>query len=107
MYQIFPECQKYLVPVKQIQFEYFKSKGMGLERITVACQGLLSNYDIDSFQNIFNEIQALSKVRPYGGKFGADDPERIDVAYRIVADHIRTLVIAISDGILPNNTGRG
>ena len=44
---------------------------------------------------------------PYGGKVGADDTTGIDTAYRIIADHIRTLTIAITDGVLPDNTGRG
>ena len=43
----------------------------------------------------------------YTGKFGKDDPECIDMAYRVLADHIRTLTIAISDGGRPQNTGRG
>lgn len=43
----------------------------------------------------------------YSGKVGKDDVDGVDMAYRVVADHIRTLTIAISDGGFPDNTGRG
>lgn len=43
----------------------------------------------------------------YSGKVGKDDVSGVDMAYRVVADHIRTLTIAISDGGFPDNTGRG
>ena len=43
----------------------------------------------------------------YGGKVGKEDTDGIDMAYRVVADHIRTLTIAIADGGCPDNTGRG
>lgn len=46
-------------------------------------------------------------VRPYSGKVGPEDTDGIDMAYRVVADHIRTLSIAISDGGKPDNVGRG
>lgn len=46
-------------------------------------------------------------VRPYTGKVGAEDVDGIDMAYRVVADHIRTLTIAITDGGKPDSTGRG
>lgn len=45
--------------------------------------------------------------RSYTGKVGAEDTDGIDMAYRVVADHIRTLTIAISDGGKPDATGRG
>ena len=44
---------------------------------------------------------------PYGGKVGADDTDLTDMAYRVLADHIRTLTIAFSDGGKPESTGRG
>ena len=46
-------------------------------------------------------------TRPYTGKVGSEDADKVDMAYRVVADHIRTLVVAISDGGRPDNIGRG
>jgi len=66
-----------------------------------------SNYDTDVFVPLFEAIQKGTGTRPYTGKVGAEDTDNIDMAYRVVADHIRTLVIAISDGGRPDNMGRG
>lgn len=46
-------------------------------------------------------------ARPYSGKIGDEDADKIDMAYRVVADHIRTLTVALSDGGRPDNVGRG
>ena len=46
-------------------------------------------------------------VRPYTGKLGPEDADSIDMAYRVLADHVRTLTVAITDGGRPDNTGRG
>lgn len=81
--------------------------GMGLERITSVIQGKDSNYDTDLFMPIFDAIHKATGVRPYTGHVGADDTDGIDMAYRVVADHIRTLTIALSDGGRPDNVGRG
>ncbi len=77
--------------------------GMGFERIVRVIQNKSSNYDIDLWQPIFKAIHDLSGVRPYGSSM--DDP--IDVAYRVIADHIRCLTFAITDGVLPGADGRG
>lgn len=81
--------------------------GLGFERLVSALQDKRSNYDTDVFTPIFERIQELSGVRPYEGKFGEADVDGIDTAYRVVADHIRTLAFALSDGGVPNNVGRG
>ncbi|KNE54528.1 alanine-tRNA ligase [Allomyces macrogynus ATCC 38327] len=81
--------------------------GMGFERLVCALQAKMSNYDTDVFTPIFSRIQEVAKVRPYEGKLGAADVDGIDMAYRVVADHIRTLTVAISDGGMPSNEGRG
>lgn len=70
-------------------------------------QNKTSNYDTDVFTPIFAEIQRITGSRPYTGNVGADDVDGIDMAYRVVADHIRTLTIALSDGGVPDNVGRG
>lgn len=46
-------------------------------------------------------------MRPYSGKVGAEDVDGIDMAYRVVADHVRTLTVALGDGGRPDNVGRG
>lgn len=81
--------------------------GMGFERLVSALQGKRSNYDTDVFTPIFTKIQEVTGVRTYEGRFGADDVDGIDTAYRVVADHVRTLTFALSDGGVPNNIGRG
>ncbi|CAR27690.1 hypothetical protein ZYGR_0N01750 [Zygosaccharomyces rouxii] len=81
--------------------------GMGFERVVSILQDYRSNYDTDVFTPLFARIHEVTGVRPYAGKFGAEDTDGIDTAYRVLADHVRTLVFAIADGGVPNNEGRG
>ncbi len=82
--------------------------GMGLERLTSILQNKRSNYDTDVFFPIFAEIEKLTKGRfGYHGKLGAADKDHADTAFRVIADHIRTLTFAITDGATPSNEGRG
>jgi alanyl-tRNA synthetase len=96
--------------------------GMGFERVTAIIQGTknfsdfsgtISNYETDIFRPIFDEIEKLSSK-----KYASTLPDRsqpstlnsqqaTDVAFRVIADHIRTLSFAIADGIIPSNEGRG
>ncbi len=81
--------------------------GMGYERLVSVLQDKSSNYDTDVFTPLFDTIQEITGAREYTGKFGEEDKDGIDTAYRVVADHVRTLTFAISDGGIPNNEGRG
>lgn len=74
--------------------------GMGFERLVRALQGKHSNYDTDIFQPIIREISRLS-----GKEYGKE--ENIDVAMRVVADHLRAVAFSIADGQLPSNAKAG
>lgn len=81
----------------------FKSidTGMGLERTAAVLGGLKSVYDTDAFQPILKKLESMMP----GLNYGADD--KADHAMRVIADHLRTAVFCIGDGILPGNNGRG
>ncbi|KAL4234586.1 hypothetical protein ACF0H5_006227 [Mactra antiquata] len=81
--------------------------GMGLERLVSVMQRKSSNYDTDLFVPLFDFIQQNVGCRKYEGHVGDEDTDGIDMAYRVLADHARTLTIALSDGGRPDNTGRG
>jgi alanyl-tRNA synthetase len=95
--------------------------GMGFERVTAIIQGTknltdfsgtISNYETDIFRPIFDELEKLSDKK-YGSTIpkqksaGQNQQETIDIAFRVIADHIRALSFAIADGIIPSNEGRG
>ncbi len=75
--------------------------GMGFERLVSVLQGKSSNYDTDVFSPIFARIGELAG-RAYGAGDGA-----ADVAFRVIADHVRAVTSALADGALPSNVGRG
>lgn len=74
--------------------------GMGFERLCMAMQGKRSNYDTDVFQPIIQAIANLSGIA-YGHS------EKTDIAMRVIADHVRTIAFAITDGQLPSNAKAG
>uniref|UniRef100_A0A2K6PG79 Alanine--tRNA ligase n=1 Tax=Rhinopithecus roxellana TaxID=61622 RepID=A0A2K6PG79_RHIRO len=75
--------------------------GMGLERLVAVLQGKHSTYDTDLFSPLLHAIQQGCRAPPYLGRVGVADEGRTDTAYRVVADHIRTLSVCISDGVFP------
>jgi alanyl-tRNA synthetase len=95
--------------------------GMGFERVTSIIQGTkgltdfanatISNYETDIFRSIFDAIEKFSGKKygstlPKSGSAGDKEQEKIDVAFRVIGDHIRTLSFAIADGIQPGNNDR-
>src|SRR6267378_3603219 len=95
--------------------------GMGFERMSgfyAATKGFTdftaapSAYDSDVFTDIFKALEKLSGKKyantlPKHGSAGENEQEKIDIAFRVIADHIRALGFAIADGIIPSNEGRG
>ncbi len=74
--------------------------GMGFERLCMALQGKTSNYDTDVFTPLIGKIAALS-----GKKYGED--AKVDIAMRVIADHVRTIAFSIADSQLPGNAKAG
>jgi alanyl-tRNA synthetase len=74
--------------------------GMGFERLCMAIQGKQSNYDTDVFQPLIGELTRLAK-KPYGAN------NQDDIAFRVVADHLRAVSFSIADGQLPSNVKAG
>ncbi len=74
--------------------------GMGFERLCMVLQGVQSNYDTDVFTPIIREIETITNK-----DYGKD--EKIDVAIRVISDHVRAVAFSIADGQLPSNTGAG
>ena len=100
--------------------------GMGLERVVSIIQGTkdftdfanakISNYETDVFRPLFDELEKMSGKKygstlpapnAIGAVIPATEDEKRDVAFRVIADHIRTLSFAVADGIQPSNDSRG
>ena len=75
--------------------------GMGFERLCMVLQGVSSNYDTDVFKPIIREIEAVTRCVAYG------TDQKVDIAVRVVSDHLRAVAFSIADGQLPSNTGAG
>jgi alanyl-tRNA synthetase len=95
--------------------------GMGFERVCSVVQGTkgftdfsharISNYETDIFRPLFDEIAKLSGKKytstlPEAGSTGHSEQEKVDIAFRVIADHARTLGFAVADGIAPGNSDR-
>ena len=73
---------------------------MGFERLCMVLQDVKSNYDTDVFTPLIDQLESISSF-----KYGQD--KEIDVAFRVIVDHLRAVVFSISDGQLPSNNGAG
>ena len=74
--------------------------GMGLERLAMAIRSLKSTYDIDLFYPIIKSLEKISNLK-------YDSNEKVDIAFRVICDHIRAIVFTISDGAIPSNNKSG
>ena len=83
-----------LLPAKHVD------TGMGFERLAMALQNKQSNYDTDVFMPLINKVSEITGVK-YG------ENEKIDIAIRVISDHLRAIAFTIHDGQLPSNTGAG
>ena len=85
--------------------------GMGFERLVRVLQNKQSNYDTDIFSGTIGEIEKITKLK-YSGSLISDRTKSVfeqdvDIAFRVIADHIRAIAFPIADGQLPSNTGAG
>jgi len=74
--------------------------GLGFERLCMVLQGVQSNYDTDVFTPLIREIETITEK-----EYAKDD--KVDVAIRVISDHVRAVAFSIADGQLPSNTGAG
>ncbi|MBA4849784.1 alanine--tRNA ligase [Emticicia sp. BO119] len=89
-----------LLPAKHVD------TGMGFERLCMAIQGKQSNYDTDIFQNTITVLEEMSGKK-YGENGTLSSDSYVDVAMRVIADHIRAVAFTIADGQLPSNNKAG
>ncbi|SHM84721.1 alanine--tRNA ligase [Flavobacterium chilense] len=80
--------------------------GMGFERLCMALQGKTSNYDTDVFMPLIREIETITGAK-YTVKASNEAEDKVNIAIRVIADHVRAVAFAIADGQLPSNTGAG
>ena len=81
--------------------------GMGFERLCMVLQGKQSNYDTDVFTPLIHKVEEITKTRYTNGIQVTPEQEQINVATRVISDHIRAVAFAIADGQLPSNNGAG
>ncbi|MFD2603042.1 alanine--tRNA ligase [Flavobacterium suzhouense] len=80
--------------------------GMGFERLCMVLQNVTSNYDTDVFTPLISKIEELTGAK-YTIKAANDAEEKVNIAIRVIADHVRAVAFAIADGQLPSNGGAG
>ncbi len=84
--------------------------GMGLERLAAIMQGKISTYDTDSFCKLFDRVAELapsSGIQSYNDIDSEHGVDQVRIAMRVIVDHIRGIVMTLSDGVIPGNVGRG
>ena len=80
--------------------------GMGLERLAMVLQNKNSNYDTDVFKPIIGSLESISNRKYISNNLEASD-HKVNIAFRVIVDHLRAVSFSITDGQLPSNTGAG
>lgn len=81
--------------------------GMGFERLCMVLQGVQSNYDTDVFAPLIKKVEEISELKYVSGTEVTPEQDKINIAIRVVVDHIRAVAFTIADGQLPSNNGAG
>jgi len=83
--------------------------GMGFERLCMAMQNVTSNYDTDVFTPLIAKIEQITRLKYTSNEVKniSEEQNKINIAIRVIVDHVRAVVFAIADGQLPSNTGAG
>src|SRR5690554_1436985 len=83
--------------------------GMGFERLCMAMQGVTSNYDTDVFTPLIRKVEEITGLKYIDNtiKNISEEQNKINIAIRVIVDHVRAVAFAIADGQLPSNTGAG
>jgi len=83
--------------------------GMGFERLCMALQGVTSNYDTDVFTPLIEKVEQITGLKYTSDKVKdiTEEQNKINIAIRVIVDHVRAVAFAIADGQLPSNTGAG
>lgn len=83
--------------------------GMGFERLCMAMQGVTSNYDTDVFTPLIEKVEQITGLKYTNNEIKdiTEEQNKINIAIRVIVDHVRAVAFAIADGQLPSNTGAG
>lgn len=83
--------------------------GMGFERLCMAMQGVTSNYDTDVFTPLIQKVENITGLKYTSNEIKSisEEQNKINIAIRVIVDHVRAVAFAIADGQLPSNTGAG
>ncbi|SHF58853.1 alanyl-tRNA synthetase [Flavobacterium fontis] len=83
--------------------------GMGFERLCMAMQGVTSNYDTDVFTPLIHKVESITGLKYTSNEIKSisEEQNKINIAIRVIVDHVRAVAFAIADGQLPSNTGAG
>ncbi|WNM19109.1 alanine--tRNA ligase [Flavobacterium capsici] len=83
--------------------------GMGFERLCMAMQGVTSNYDTDVFTPLIEKVEQITGLKYTSNEVKniSEEQNKVNIAIRVIVDHVRAVAFAIADGQLPSNTGAG